>query len=49
MPHGKAFQRLFTRLVSLGEGREDTRRWSSGRNGVTIWGLAQRFADEETG
>jgi hypothetical protein len=39
----KAFQRLFTRLVTLGEGAEDTRR-IVGREelGQESWALAQR-------
>jgi hypothetical protein len=44
----KAFQRLFTRLVSLGEGAEDTRR-TVGREelGQETWLLAQRLAGED--
>jgi hypothetical protein len=42
------FRLLFTRLVGLGEGQEDTRRVVA-RNelGDTAWSLAQRLADEE--
>ena len=44
----KAFQRLFTRLVTLGEGQEDTRRVVE-RTELSdqVWGLAQRLAGEE--
>jgi hypothetical protein len=41
------FQRLFTRLVTLGEGQEDTRRVVERRElGEAVWLLAQRLADE---
>jgi hypothetical protein len=42
------FRRLFTRLVTLGEGAEDTRR-IVGRNelGPEAWALAQKLADED--
>jgi hypothetical protein len=42
------FRRLFTRLVTLGEGAEDTRR-IVGREelGPDAWALAQRLADED--
>jgi hypothetical protein len=42
------FRRLFTRLVTLGEGSEDTRR-IVGRDelGPDTWALAQKLADEE--
>jgi hypothetical protein len=42
------FRRLFTRLVTLGEGSEDTRR-VVGRDelGPDAWALAQKLADEE--
>jgi WD40 repeat protein/energy-coupling factor transporter ATP-binding protein EcfA2 len=44
----KAFQRLFTRLVTLGEGQEDTRRVvERAELGDQVWGLAQRLAGEE--
>jgi tetratricopeptide (TPR) repeat protein len=44
----KAFQRLFTRLVTLGEGQEDTRRVvERGELGDSDWVLAQRLADEQ--
>ena len=41
------FRRLFTRLVTLGEGAEDTRR-IVGREelGADAWALAQKLADE---
>jgi hypothetical protein len=43
-----AFQRLFTRLVTLGEGQEDTRRVvDRGELGDDVWSLAQRLAGEE--
>jgi tetratricopeptide (TPR) repeat protein len=43
----RAFQRLFTRLVTLGEGQEDTRRVVERRElGADAWALAQRLADE---
>jgi WD40 repeat protein len=43
----RAFQRLFTRLVTLGEGQEDTRRVVERRElGDDIWSLAQRLAGE---
>jgi len=42
------FQRLFTRLVALGEGQEDTRRVVDRRElGDEVWALAQRLAGEE--
>ena len=42
------FRQLFTRLVTLGEGSEDTRR-IVGRDelGPDAWALAQRLADED--
>ena len=42
------FRRLFTRLVTLGEGAEDTRR-IVGRDelGPDAWALAQKLADED--
>jgi WD40 repeat protein len=42
------FRRLFTRLVTLGEGAEDTRR-IVGRDelGQDAWALAQRLADQD--
>ena len=42
------FRRLFTRLVTLGEGAEDTRR-TVGREelGPDAWALAQKLADED--
>ena len=44
----KAFQRLFTRLVTLGEGQEDTRRVVEHRElGDEVWSLAQRLAGED--
>jgi tetratricopeptide (TPR) repeat protein len=44
----KAFQQLFTRLVTLGEGQEDTRRVvERAELGDGVWGLAQRLAGEE--
>jgi energy-coupling factor transporter ATP-binding protein EcfA2 len=43
----KDFQRLFTRLVTPGEGQEDTRRIAERRElGDAVWSLAQRLADE---
>jgi len=43
----KAFQHLFTRLVTLGEGQEDTRRVVERKElGDEAWSLAQRLADE---
>jgi hypothetical protein len=43
-----AFQRLFTRLVTLGEGQEDTRRVvDRGELCDDVWSLAQRLAGEE--
>jgi hypothetical protein len=43
----RAFQRLFTRLVTLGEGQEDTRRVADRRElGDEAWSLAQRLAGE---
>jgi hypothetical protein len=42
------FQRLFLRLVTLGEGAEDTRRMVGRRElGEETWALAQRLADED--
>ena len=42
------FRRLFTRLVTLGEGAEDTRRIVEREElGQDAWGLAQRLADED--
>ena len=42
------FQRLFTRLVTLGEGQEDTRRVVERRElGDEVWSLAQRLAGED--
>jgi WD40 repeat protein len=44
----KTFQRLFTRLVTLGEGQQDTRRVvERAELGDEGWGLAQRLAGEE--
>jgi signal transduction histidine kinase len=44
----RAFQRLFTRLVMLGEGQEDTRRIVDRRElGDEVWSLAQRLAGED--
>jgi WD40 repeat protein len=44
----KSFQRLFTRLVTLGEGQEDTRRVVEHRElGDSDWSLAQRLAGED--
>jgi energy-coupling factor transporter ATP-binding protein EcfA2 len=41
------FQRLFTRLVTPGEGQEDTRRIVERRElGDEVWSLAQRLAGE---
>jgi CHASE2 domain-containing sensor protein len=41
------FQRLFTRLVTPGEGQEDTRRVAERRElGDEVWSLAQRLAGE---
>ena len=46
-PMARAFQRLFTRLVTLGEGQEDTRRVVDRRElGDEAWSLAQRLAGE---
>jgi hypothetical protein len=46
-PMVRAFQRLFTRLVTLGEGQEDTRRVVDRRElGDEAWSLAQRLAGE---
>ena len=43
----QAFQRLFTRLVTLGEGQEDTRRVVDRTElGDEVWSLAQRLAGE---
>lgn len=42
------FRRLFTRLVALGEGTEDTRRVVDRRElGSSAWALAQRLAGED--
>jgi WD40 repeat protein len=42
------FRRLFTRLVTLGEGQEDTRRVVDRRElGDDVWVLAQRLAGED--
>jgi PAS domain-containing protein len=42
------FRRLFTRLVTLGEGAEDTRRIvARDELGPDAWALAQRLADED--
>jgi hypothetical protein len=44
----QAFQRLFTRLVTLGEGQEDARRVVERRElGDDVWSLAQRLAGED--
>jgi WD40 repeat protein len=44
----RAFQRLFSRLVTLGEGQEDTRRVVDRRElGDDAWSLAQRLAGED--
>jgi hypothetical protein len=44
----KTFQRLFTRLVTLGEGHEDTRRVVERRElGEDVWLLAQHLAGED--
>jgi WD40 repeat protein len=44
----KDFRRLFTRLVTLGEGQEDTRRVVERRElGDEVWSLAQRLAGED--
>jgi hypothetical protein len=44
----QAFRRLFTRLVTLGEGQEDTRRVVDRRElGDDVWSLAQRLAGED--
>jgi WD40 repeat protein len=44
----KSFQRLFSRLVTLGEGQEDTRRVVEHRElGDVDWSLAQRLAGED--
>jgi len=44
----QAFRRLFTRLVTLGEGQEDTRRVVDRRElGEDVWSLAQRLANED--
>ncbi len=42
------FRKLFTRLVTPGEGAEDTRR-TVGREelGATVWALAQKLAGED--
>jgi hypothetical protein len=46
-PMTRAFQRLFTRLVALGEGQEDTRRVVDRRElSDQVWSLAQHLADE---
>lgn len=43
----KYFQRLFTRLVTLGEGQQDTRRIADRSElGDEAWSLAQRLAGE---
>jgi hypothetical protein len=43
----QAFQRLFTRLVTIGDGQEDTRRVVDRRElGDDVWSLAQRLAGE---
>jgi formylglycine-generating enzyme required for sulfatase activity len=43
----KLFRRLFTRLVTLGEGVEDSRRVVDGEElGPDAWGLAQQLAGE---
>jgi hypothetical protein len=42
------FRRLFTRLITLGEGSEDTRRIVSREElGPDAWALAQKLADED--
>jgi WD40 repeat protein len=42
------FRRLFTRLVTLGEGAEDTRRIATKRElGPDEWSLAQKLANED--
>lgn len=42
------FRRLFTRLVALGEGAEDTRRTVAKQElGLDEWSLAQKLADED--
>jgi hypothetical protein len=41
------FQRLFTRLVALGEGQVDTRRVVSRDELGTAWALAERLAGED--
>jgi hypothetical protein len=47
-PMARAFQRLFTRLVTLGEGQEDTRRVVDRQElGDDVWALAQRLAGED--
>jgi WD40 repeat protein len=44
----QSFRRLFTRLVTLGEGQEDTRRVVDRRElGDDVWSLAQRLAGED--
>jgi hypothetical protein len=44
----RAFQRLFTRLVTLGEGQEDTRRVVDRLElGDEAWSLAQQLAGED--
>jgi hypothetical protein len=46
----QAFRRLFTRLVTLGEGQEDTRRVVDRRElGDDVWSLAQRLPARTTG
>src|SRR6516165_2539246 len=46
-PIARAFQRLFTRLVMLGEGQEDARRVvDRAELGDDVWSLAQRLAGE---
>ena len=43
----KEFQRLFTQLVTPGQGQEDTRRVAERRQlGDEVWSLAQRLAGE---
>jgi hypothetical protein len=47
-PMEQAFQRLFTRLVTLGEGQEDTRRVVERRKlGDEVWSLAQRLGNAD--
>ncbi len=48
VPMAQAFRHLFTRLVALGEGQEDTRRVVDRRElGDALWSLAQRLASED--